>query len=115
VSRRSQRVAEQIRGEIARILRDQVNDPRISMLTLTRVEVSPDLSSAKVFWSVLDVNAESRIEVVEEGLESASAFVRRQLAHRLPLRRTPELRFCHDPSLQRGAETLLLLKSLRNE
>ena len=113
--RRSERIAEQIRGEVARILRDQVNDPRVAMLTLTRVKVSPDLSVAQVFWSVLDVNAESRIEVVTEGLESASAFVRRQLAHSLLLRRTPELTFCHDPSIQRGAETLALLKSLRNE
>ena len=113
--RRSQRIAEQIRGEVVRILRDQVNDPRIAALTLTRVEDSPDLSSAKVFWSVLDVNADSRIEVVAEGLESASAFVRRQLAQSLSLRRTPDLSFCHDPSIARGAETLALLKSLRNE
>lgn len=113
--RRSERIAEQIRGEVARILRDQVNDPRIATLTLTRVAVSPDLSSARVFWSVLDVNAESRIEVVSEGLESASAFVRRQLAHSLSLRRAPELSFCHDPSIARGTETLALLKSLRNE
>lgn len=114
MSRRSERIAEQIRGEIARILRDEVNDPRVAMLTLTRVEVSPDLALAKVFWSVLDVNAEIRLEVVAEGLESASAFVRRQVARSLSLRRTPELSFRHDPSIQRGSETLALLKSLRD-
>lgn len=114
MSRRRERIGEQLRGEIARILRDEVSDPRVAMLTLTRVEVSPDLAVAKVFWSALDLSAETRIEVVAQGLQSASAFVRRQLAHSLSLRRTPELTFCHDPSLQLGCETLALLKSLRD-
>ena len=117
VSWRSQRIAEQIRGEIARILRDEVSDPRVSMLTLTRVEVSPDLGLAKVFWSVFDPNAEAEVavEVAAEGLESASSFVRRQLAHCLSLRHTPELSFRHDSSIERGSQTLALLKSLRDD
>lgn len=115
MSRRSQRIAEQLRGELARILRDEVSDPRISMLTLTRVEVSADLALAKVFWSVLDPDAKVEVEVVATGLESASAFVRRQLAQKLSLRRTPELSFRHDSSIERGSETIALLKSLRHD
>jgi ribosome-binding factor A len=115
VSWRSQRIAEQIRAEVARILRDEVSDPRVSMVTLTRVEVAPDLTLAKLFWSVFDPNADAAIEIVAEGLESASAFVRRQLAHCLSLRRTPELSFRHDPTIEWGSETLALLKSLRDD
>ena len=93
MSRRTERIGEDLRGEIARVLHEEVSDPRIEMVSLTRVDVAPDLSHALVFWSSLQSESVDRIQ---EGLESAAAFVRRRLARHLPLRRTPELRFRHD-------------------
>ena len=64
MSIRTQRIAEQIRAEISRVLRDESHDPRIGLLTITRVKLSPDLSSAVVFWSPLDVNGETDLEAL---------------------------------------------------
>jgi len=117
------RVSEQLKGEIARILREEARDPRLSLVTLTRVDVAPDLRSALVFWSVLDVsdgapaevNEESHTEEVQRGLDAAASFVRARLAHELPLKRVPELRFRYDPSLSLGSETLSLLRSISDD
>jgi len=111
VSIRIERIGEQVRGELARLLRDEVSDPRVGMLSLTRVEVAADLSTAAVFWSPLGPEP-ADVEQVAEGLASAAGFLRRRLARELSLRRTPELRFRHDPSLELGAETLALLREL---
>ena len=111
MSIRIERIGEQVRGELSRLLRDEVSDPRVGMLSLTRVEVAPDLSTAAVFWSPLGPKA-ADVEQMAEGLMSAAGFLRRRLAKELSLRRTPELRFRHDPSLELGAETLALLREL---
>jgi ribosome-binding factor A len=105
VSRRTEKVASQLKGEVARILREEATDPRIRLVTLTRVDVAPDLSHA-VLSSVL--------EQVEHGLHSAGAFLRRRAARALPLKRMPELRFRYDPSLALGTRTLGLLRELGN-
>jgi len=115
MSRRLERIGEQIRGELARLVRDEVRDPRIGLLTLTRVEVAPDLSTAAVFWSPLESRCQVGLDAVGAGLASASGFLRRRLADELSLRRTPELRFRHDPSLELGTQTLALLRSLEME
>ncbi len=112
MSRRSLRISEQLRAEIARVLREEVTDPRIELVTLTRVEVTRDLSRALVLWSAIDAEAVDRIE---QGLESAAPFVRRRLARELPLKRMPELEFRHDPSLALGSDILSLLGSLSDE
>ena len=111
-SRRTQRVSEQLKSEIARMLHEEVTDPRIELVTLTRVDVAPDLSHALVFWSAIDSAARDRIE---DGLESAAPFLRRRLARKLPLKRMPALRFCYDPSLDLGSQTLSLLRSLADD
>ena len=118
MSIRSERIGEQIRDELSRLLRDEVSDPRVGMLSLTRVEAAPDLSSASVHWSPLRTEAGSSdddLERVRAGLVSASGFLRRRLAQELSLRRTPELIFRHDPSIERGAEMLSLLRELSDE
>jgi ribosome-binding factor A len=117
VSRRTQRVAEQLRAEIARVLREEVTDPRIGLVTLTRVDVSPDLANALVFWSALGVEGadSSERERIAEGLESACSFVRRRVAEALPLRRVPALAFRFDPSLCEGTRTLALLGELSDD
>jgi ribosome-binding factor A len=118
VTRRTERIGEQIRGELARILREDVTDPRIGLVTLTRIDVAPDLSHARVFWSSLDSvpHGKAGIEHADsdtaKGLASAAGFLRAQLARVLPTKRIPELRFVHDTSLEIGAETLRLLKEI---
>ncbi len=113
MSRRTERVSAQLREEIARVLLEEVTDPRTRLVTLTRVDVAPDLSNALVFWSALEVK-DRTVEDVQAGLESAARFVRRSLSKVLPLRRIPELRFHHDPSLSLGSKTLLILKELED-
>jgi len=112
MSRRTERISEQLRSEIARILREESNDPRTRLVTLTHVDVAPDLSHALVFWSALDVRDADSAEGTQQALESAASFVRRQLAHSLSLRRVPALRFRYDTSLILGDQTLSLLRSL---
>ena len=116
-SRRSERVGEQIRAELARLLREEVTDPRIGLVTLTRVDVAPDFSNARVYWSVLAerpraADAEAQGADTQAGLESAAGFLRSRLAGALALRRVPELRFVYDPSLVAGAQTLALLREI---
>ena len=115
MSRRTERIGEQLRAEIARILREEAADPRLRLVTLTRVDVSPDLSRADVLWSKLDTADPGTLLAVEAGLASAAGFVRRRLARDLSLRRTPQLHFRHDPSLEMGSQILSLLRSLRGD
>ena len=112
MSRRMERIDQQLKSEIARVLREEATDPRIGMVTLTRVDCAPDLSSALVFWSSIEADGEEALGQIEEGLASASAFVRRQIAQVLPLRRTPRLEFRYDPSLEQGSRTLSLLREI---
>ena len=85
MSRRMERINEEIRGELARLLREEATDPRIGLVTITRVDVSPDLHNALVFYSPLELT-EDRDDEPEAGagLESAAPFLRRRLAQLLP-------------------------------
>jgi ribosome-binding factor A len=112
VSRRTERIAEQLKSEIARVLLEDVTDPRVGMVTLTRVDCAPDLSNAIVYWSSIEAGDDAAIDDIEDGLESAAAFMRGRLARVLPLRRTPRLEFRHDPSLEQGARILSLLREI---
>lgn len=115
MSRRTERIAEQLKGEISRVLVAEATDPRIRLVTLTRVDVAPDLSHAMVFWSALGARDAESTDEIQRGLQSAASFVRSRLAQVLPLRRIPALRFRYDPSLVLGDETLSLLRSLSGE
>ncbi len=112
MSVRNERIAEQVRSELSRLIREEATDPRIGLLTLTRVKVSPDLSTATVFWSPLDLEEETDLEEMGEGLASAAGFLRTRLAAGLTLRRTPALSFRHDRSIEEGSRTLALIRSL---
>lgn len=94
---RPDRVADQIRGELALLLTREVHDPGIGFVTLTRVQVSPDLQLARVFYTVLG-DDKSRT-ASGRALERAAPFLRRQIGQRLHLRRTPELKFTYDESV----------------
>jgi len=115
VTRRTQRVGDQIREELARVLREEATDPRLRLLTLMRVDVAPDLSQALIFWSVMEAPGAPAVEQVQAGLLRAAGFLRGRLAEALPLRRMPSLDFRHDPSLRLGARTLELLHEIEDE
>lgn len=115
MTRRTERVGELVREELARVLREEVGDPRLKLVTLTRVDVAPDFSHALVLWSVLETRGGASVETVQEGLESAAPFLRGRLARGVSLKRVPELRFRHDPSLELGARTLSVLREIADE
>jgi ribosome-binding factor A len=115
VTRRTERVGELLREEVARVLRQDVADPRLELVTLTRVDVAPDFSHALVLWSVMETAAGPDVESVQQGLDSAAAFVRGRLARSLSLKRVPQLRFRHDPSLELGSRTLAVLREIADE
>ena len=91
---RPDRVADQIRGELALMLAREVHDPGIGFVTLTRVQVSPDLQVARVFYTVL--GDEKARKSSGQALERAAPFLRRQIGARLRLKRVPDIRFQHD-------------------
>ncbi len=109
---RPERVAQFMRREIAEILEHRLNDPRLSglVVSVTDVEVTRDLSSAKVFVSVLE-SGDTRARALE-ALQSAVGFVRHLLSTRLELREVPAIRFLHDTSIERGARVEELLRKL---
>ena len=97
---RSRRIAEQVQRELSDIVRVDLKDPRVGMITITDVEVSQDQSHAKVFFTVLGDQA--RIDGAAAGLARAAGFLRSELAHRMKLRAVPQLQFKHDESVERG-------------
>lgn len=105
------RVAEEIKREVSSIIATEVKDPRLGMLSITDVDVSRDMSWAKVYFSVLGTEEER--EKTLEGLNRAKGFVRSELAKRIRVRHTPEIIFLFDPSLEQGAKMDALLKTLQ--
>ena len=110
---RVERVAELIREEISEILREDVSDPRVGFVSITRVDISPDLENAKVFVSILG-NEEKKKESMK-GLNSATGFIRGKLGHLLELRLVPEIKFVRDDSLERGSRVLGIISRLEKE
>jgi ribosome-binding factor A len=97
---RSRRIAEQIQRELAEIIRLELKDPRVGMITLTDVEVTPDGEHAKVFFTRLGDAADN--QAVTYALGHAAGFLRTELAHRMRLRIVPQLQFTYDESVERG-------------
>jgi ribosome-binding factor A len=106
-SRRSQRVADLVRAELARIVLTEAHDPDLRGVTITDVEMPPDLKSARVYFSCLG-SGEAR-ERAAEALRRASGYLRREVGRRCQLRYAPELFFSSDLSLERGARIEELL------
>jgi len=105
---RRARIADQIQRELAEVIRLELRDPRVGMVTLTGVELSRDQSHAKVFFTVL--GAPSDAEHAREGLDRAAGFLRSQIAHRLTTRKVPELHFEYDESVERGVRLTRLIE-----
>ena len=108
---RTRRIAELLQRELAVLIPRELGDPRLSQLTLTGVDVAPDLSHAKVYITQLSgvANAPATLAV----LNGAAGFLRHVLRGRLDLRIIPELRFQYDESVERGAEISRLLERVR--
>jgi len=110
---RPERVAQTIRREIAAILETRLRDPRLSsLISVTDVEVTGDLSLARVYVGVLADGVER--DRAMEALGRAAGFVRHELAPRLGLREMPEIRFLLDTSIERGARVDEILRKLRD-
>lgn len=97
---------------LAELLLREVRDPRVQRVTLTGVEVTPDLSFAKVFYSLL--GSEQDRDQARAGLQKAAGFLRREVGRRLTLRTSPELRFHFDASLEQGQRIESLLRELQD-
>jgi ribosome-binding factor A len=106
---RPQKVADLIQRELSELIRLEVRDPRVGMLTITSVDVSPDLSHAKVFITLLQ---KEKVEDTLQGLQRAAGFLRSQLAQRMKMYTTPELRFVYDESVERGDHLSRLIDSV---
>ena len=108
---RSDRVSEQVRRELADLLRFAIKDPRIasklSLVTLTDVEVTSDYSHAKVFYTSL-LDAEAKKDV-DQGLKRSAGFLRRELGRRIRIHRIPELHFVYDASVEEGTRISRLI------
>lgn len=104
---RSRRIAEQVQRELSEIVRTELKDPRVGMITLTDVEVTPDAAYARVFFTLMG-NADV-IEETTAGLEHAAGFLRSELARRMKLRVVPQLVFKYDSSVERGARLSQLI------
>lgn len=105
------RISDLVRSHLADLLSRKANDPRLRMVTITDVTVTPDARHADVHFSVLG-GAEVQAET-QAGLESAAGWLRRELGRRLRLRNTPALTFYYDPSLERGEHISSILDKLR--
>lgn len=111
--KRSEKVAETIHEIICSILSKGLNDPRIGFVTITGVEVTDDLSLARIYFTAIgDDNVKKETEA---GLNSAKGFIRRNIGKQLTIRHTPELVFKYDKSLDYGSKIESLLKEIQAE
>ncbi|WGV23606.1 30S ribosome-binding factor RbfA [Halotia branconii] len=112
-NRRISRVAEMIKREVSQMLINGIKDDRVGtgMVSVTDVDVSGDLQHAKIYVSIYGTD-EAKAETMA-GLKSATGFVRSELGARVRLRRTPEVIFIEDPSIERGTKVLSLLNQLQ--
>ena len=109
--RRAERLAEEIREQVARMIASELKDPRLGFVTVTRVELAHDLGHARVHVGVLGSEAERRKSLA--ALEQASGFVRRELGRRLRIRHTPEIDFRYDKGLDATDRVARLLEEDR--
>lgn len=105
---RTQRVSEQIRRELADIIRREFTEPSLGMLTVTGVDISPDLKSARVYVTVLGGSVEQTVQHLNE----AAGQLRYHLSQRLSTRTTPRLQFVYDASVEYGSHLSALIDSV---
>ena len=106
-SQRARRVGDEIQRDLADLLRTEVKDPRVGPVTITAVEVSPDLSHAKVF--VTHMAGREHADEAVKALQHTAGFLRSALAHRLSLYSVPQLHFAYDDSIETGMKLSQLI------
>ncbi len=106
---RNQRLGNQVLRTLNELLRFETKDPRLKLVSLTSVELSRDLSVARVYFSMLDPNGDPG--PVKDGLERASGFLRGRLGREIKIRHVPELRFTHDDSAAEAQRISSLIDS----
>lgn len=111
MSRRTRQVGELLREELSDIIRKEVKDPRIGFMSITSVEVSPDLRAARVYVSVLGSDEEREANL--DALRSAAWFIRRHLKPRLRMRQIPELDFRDDRSMEYAQQITSTLRDIQ--
>ncbi|HBF42064.1 MAG TPA: 30S ribosome-binding factor RbfA [Desulfobacteraceae bacterium] len=111
--KRAVRVGDLILKEIALILMERVKDPRIKGVTMTGIRLSNNLRRARVYFSV--IGEKEHIKTAQAGLDSAKAFIKREIGLRMALRYVPEIVFVHDPSLETGNHMSRLFEKIREE
>ena len=109
---RTQRIGDQMQRELSQLIQREIKDPRVGLVTVTAVEVSRDLSNAKVFVTVMGREADdaSAVEESRKVLQGAAGFLRMQLGKAMQLRTVPQLRFHYDASIRRGVELSALIE-----
>ena len=103
---RSDRVAEQVRRDLAELIRTELKDPRVGMISLTDVELTPDYAHAKVYFTTLNTE---HLDEIERGLKRAAGFLRHELGRRIHIHTLPELHFIYDSSIERGTSLSQLI------
>ena len=103
---RSSRVVEQIKRELAELIRLELKDPRVKFVTINDVEITPDYAHAKVFFTVLETDKRAEIEA---GLLRGAGFLRRELGKRVRIHTLPQLHFVYDASVEQGARMSQLI------
>jgi ribosome-binding factor A len=112
-STRIQRVGDMLQRVLSELIAREIQDPRLTMVSITSVEVSRDLSHAKIYVSVL--GDEQKITAAMKALEKASGFLRRHVAQRCELRITPQLHFFHDKTVAHGRYMSDLIDKARSK
>ena len=105
---RAFKVADQIQRDLTELIARELKDPRVGMVTLQGVEVTPDYAHAKVYFSTM--SGSEHLDEVMVGLQKASGFLRRELGKRIRIHTTPQLHFVFDQSLERGADLSKLIQ-----
>ncbi|ACV63929.1 ribosome-binding factor A [Desulfofarcimen acetoxidans DSM 771] len=111
MAHRPERLAESIKKEVSDMIINELKDPRIGFTSITSVEVSRDLSFAKIFVSVLGTEEEQKATV--EALSRANGFIRAEIGRRIRLRHVPELAFISDQSIAHGTKIMKLLQDVQ--
>lgn len=110
---RTQRIADRIREELSEMLIMEISDPRLSGISITDVKVDRELAYADIYFSSLE--GPERAREIQDGLEHAQGYLRRELSRRVDLRVFPRLRFHYDPTFDRAEKIERLLANLHNE
>ncbi len=111
---RTDRINASMQKAIARIVRDEVKDPRVGMVTIQEVRAVRDLSQAKVYFTVLNLD-DADVKQLEKALQNAAGFIRRQLGREVQLRAVPELKFIYDTSIEYGNRLHSLIDAVHKE